>query len=138
MKFEKRRFSKRFPEIECAIFVVHEPPMPKIAVPKDEFPYVENRSVHRGTAAALILPDGRFWIGVCLCSPSDEFVKATGRAKAIGRAFVSMGPKTQQDGWFAEAGKIPFDVRTNQWATADLKDCLQVEIIEAKKKCGVL
>lgn len=70
MKFEERRFSKRLPPVECAIIVVHE----------------HHDSVLRGTGAALVLPNGRAWIGVALCAPGDQFVKTTGRTKATGRA----------------------------------------------------
>ena len=45
---------------------------------------------HRATGAAIILPDGRVSIGVAVCSPADQFVKATGRQKAIGRAYQTM------------------------------------------------
>lgn len=89
MKFESRTFSRRFPAVECAIFVVHEPELCLVFRP-DEPPKMVSSAVpeYRGTAAALILPDGRYWIGVTLCSPQDQFVKASGRAKAVGRAFV--------------------------------------------------
>lgn len=82
MKFEDRTFSKRLPPLNCAVFVLHEPAraLDRHVLPDVPTPY-------RGTAAAIILPDGRFWVGVTLCSPQDQFVKATGRAKAIGRAY---------------------------------------------------
>lgn len=72
MKFEERRFSKRFPPINCAIVVVHQL-------------HIQGRI--RGTGAALILEDGRIWIGTAMCAAGDPFVKSKGRQKAIGRAY---------------------------------------------------
>ena len=75
MKFEKRKFSKRFPEVECAFFTVHDSK-------RDDNGY-------RGTAVALILPDGRFWTGLSICSPEDHFEKHLGVTVATGRAVSS-------------------------------------------------
>ena len=75
MKFVKREFSKRHPPVECALFIVHEN---------------YQRGFPRGTACALILPSGAFWVGVTICSSSDPFTFAVGRAKAQGRAFGKM------------------------------------------------
>jgi|HubBroStandDraft_6_1064221.scaffolds.fasta_scaffold476397_2 hypothetical protein len=72
MKFELHQFSKRFPPLECAVIVLHDPPR-----------------AQRGTGAAIVLPNGRAWLGVAICADGDTFVKATGRQKAIGRAFRS-------------------------------------------------
>ena len=77
MKFERRKFSKQWPEVECAIVIVRESGSNMSIAPY----------VSRGTAAALILPGGACFTGVALCSPADNFVKATGRARATGRAF---------------------------------------------------
>ena len=80
MKFTKQKLNKRFPEIECNIYVLREP-------------YREPgagdvlSNLHRGTAAAIIMPDGRFWVGVALCSPMDQFSKEIGRLAAVGRAY---------------------------------------------------
>ena len=101
MKFEIRKFSKRFPPVECAIFVIHEPvPTTRhivVGIPPFE-KEAPDPYAHRGTAAALILPDGRFWIGVCLCAPQDQFIKSVGRQKAIGRAFVALRKGAIVDG----------------------------------------
>jgi hypothetical protein len=129
MKFEKRKFSKRFPEIEAAIFVIHEGPhTPERYGPTSEF----NATPYRGTAAAIILPDGRFWIGVCLCSPLDAFVKATGRAKAIGRAY-------QKRNHFADGAiRITDEALTMKLEIGKLKAVLERAIDEAKKRVGIL
>lgn len=81
LDFTLRKFSKRFPAVLCATFVMHEP--------------ATNYSngaccSSRGTAAAVILENGRFWIGVTLCGPKDQFMKKTGRNKATGRAVQAM------------------------------------------------
>lgn len=119
MKFEMRRFSKRFPEFECAVFVIHEP-------------YAKDMA-HRGTAAAIILPDGRFWKAVALCSPSDPYVKATGRSKAVGRAFQAMrnGDSLGEHGWLSRPD-------AKNWDVPALKACLTVEIAAAKAKLAAM
>ena len=89
MKLETYQFSKRHAALECAIFVVFEPDHKRLHAYTPAFKRGYG-CVLRGTAAAIILPDGRFWVGVTLCSPSDPFVKATGRAKAIGRAYQAI------------------------------------------------
>ena len=93
MKFETYQFSKRHAAVECALFVVFEPSIAgKTLIEYDPAHGIPSHASlkYRGTAAAIILPDGRFWVGVTLCSPSDPFVKATGRAKAIGRAYQAI------------------------------------------------
>lgn len=75
MKFELTRFSDRFEPVEAAVMVYYEQ---------------TKEQAYRGVAAAIVLPDGKYWIGVTLCSPDDQFIKAVGRAKAIGRAAQSM------------------------------------------------
>src|SRR3990167_1731210 len=90
MNFTEHKFSKRFPPVTCAIFVVHEPQALNVTSDTGFDLRTVPARVYRGTAAAIILPDGRFWVGVTLCSPSDPFVKATGRAKAIGRAYQAI------------------------------------------------
>lgn len=129
MKFESRSFSKRHPAIECALFVIHEQ--------VNHLPYVEYQpglgipspaSLHlRGTAAAIILPDGRFWIGVCLCSPKDQFVKSVGRAKAVGRAYATM-LKSKDESYTAFAS-----LGAPEWID-DLKRMLRCQINEAKTR----
>lgn len=87
MKFEKRHFSRRHAPLDCALFVVHEP---CDATLRDKYGMdLPSHLMYRGTAAALILPDGDYWIGVTLCSPGDQFVKKSGRDKAVGRAYRS-------------------------------------------------
>jgi hypothetical protein len=141
MKFEEHRFSKRFPPVTCALFVIHEAPMPQIVVPRDDFPFVANRSIHRGTAAAIILPDGRFWIGVCLCAPMDQFVKKIGRQKAIGRAARAYFRKTgEPPASFTGHGQVQVASESVivETQTGWLKDRLQHEIDEAKKRQQVV
>ncbi len=127
MKFSTQKLSKRFPEFEASIFLIHEPyRMPGAG------DVLSN--AHRGTAAAIILPDGRYWVGVALCSPMDPFVKATGRAKAIGRAYKSM----RNEGYLNEYGKLDLaDTGTTpegRHYIDDLKFSLEFVIKEAKKK----
>ena len=143
MKFHSHQFSKRFPPVICSIFVVHEPNFkgmsyveydPKL-VSADEF---SEWIRYRGTAAAIILEDGRFWIGVSLCSPNDDFVKKIGRAKAVGRAYQLM--RAGQDGtdYLYEDGRIEFRVGSSEQLTLDwntkLRERLQAEINETKRK----
>lgn len=80
-KFETVQFSKRFPAVACAITVLHEKPFVVTAQTGPTGPR------GRVTGAAITIPDGRTWVGACMCAPSDHFVRATGRAKAIGRAY---------------------------------------------------
>ncbi len=75
LKFELKKFTNRSEPIECAVFVIHEPHT------------LLTGNNYRGTAAMVILTDGRYCVGVTLCSPNDQFVKSAGRAKAVGRAF---------------------------------------------------
>lgn len=70
MTFEKLQFSRRFPPLTCAVFVIHDKPGTK----------------YRGSAAAIVLQDGRMYVGTSICSPQDQFVKKLGRIKAVGRA----------------------------------------------------
>lgn len=88
MKFNKHKFSNRFPALDCAIFVMHQPSDPGRyeLVGGGHLSYAE----YRATGAAIILPDGAVYVGVSVCSPEDQFVKATGRSKAIGRAFQAI------------------------------------------------
>lgn len=120
MKFTKHRFSKRSPEVECAVFVVHEP-APGPFVEYDPTQGIPPFLRYRGTAAAIILPDGRFWVGVTLCSPSDQFVKAKGRAKAIGRAWqaTSRGSIHTDPGRYTGAQWV---FRSHQHGTVELND----------------
>ena len=74
MKFAMHSFSKRKPAVECAVFVIHEAP----------------QTAYRATGAAIIMPSGMVYVGVCACSPSDAFVRKVGRAKAIGRAYQNL------------------------------------------------
>jgi len=145
MIFNSHQFSKRFPPVICSIFVVHEPNFkgmsyveydPKL-VSADEF---SEWIRYRGTAAAIILEDGRFWIGVSLCSPNDDFVKKIGRAKAVGRAYQLM--RAGQDGteYLYEDGEVEFSNNSDSarlvgedW-TGRLKARLQTEINETKRK----
>ena len=145
MIFNSHQFSKRFPPVICSIFVVHEPDMwnePYIKYdPKFERPYEVIRfAQYRATAAAIILEDGRFWIGVSLCSPNDDFVKKIGRAKAVGRAYQLM--RAGQDGteYLYEDGEVEFSNNSDSarlvgedW-TGRLKARLQTEINETKRK----
>ena len=71
LRFTFHQFSKRFPALECAIFIIYESAQEK----------------YRGTEAAIILPSGCAFVGVTLCSPMDKFIRAVGREKAIGRAY---------------------------------------------------
>lgn len=142
MKFESRKFSKRFPPVECAIFVVHEPFEAKRYETTTGVVYQ-----YRGTAAAIILPDGRFWVGATLCSPRDQFVKKIGRAKAIGRAFVAMIECTEiRDGAPMPVAHGVIEFQNNgeeaQLAGTDwagiLKTTLRVEINEMKIEKGIV
>lgn len=129
MQFDTRQFSKRFPKVTCSLFVIHEP-----------LPI--HTSMHRGTAAAIILPDGRFWIGVALCSPCDQYVKATGRQKALGRAFQALMAGQDGDGYVTEHGAVTIVEAINDTplkhpiigSVDDLKFRLHHEIVLAKLK----
>lgn len=149
MKFEDHRFSKRFPPVNCALFVIHEPSVAGKAFieydPAKGIPNVRAMQ-YRGTAAAIILPDGRFWVGVCLCAPMDQFVKKIGRQKAIGRAYVAL-----RKGCAVNDGCLVHGIATIVYAiagvplseprfedAAGLKSELQEHINEAKKKVGIL
>lgn len=136
MKFESHTFSKRFPPITCALFVIHEPPRgPYVEYDtRGEAPPSHAEIAFRGTAAAIILPDGRFWVGVCLCSPRDQFIKAVGRQKAIGRAHANA--RRNQVGYSLIA--ITENAATLEAEIARLKACLQVEINEAKRRATAL
>lgn len=88
VKFDLIRFSDRFEPIECHVQVYREPYVcPKREPMGSAMPY-------RGTGAAIVLPDGRYWIGVCLCSKDDPFEFSAGRQRAIGRAFQAMRAST--------------------------------------------
>lgn len=76
MKFTTKQYSPKHPPIECVEFVIHEPATMALTKP-----------FLRGTAAALVLPSGQVFIGVALCSDKEQFVRAVGRQKAIGRAY---------------------------------------------------
>lgn len=91
MKFTTHQFSKRYAAFECATFVVYEQTD-------------TSSGSYRATGAAIILPDGRFWVGVSLCSPSDRFVRASGAAKAIGRAYQEL-----RTSYLVEDGRIEPD-----------------------------
>ena len=130
MNFTEHKFSKRFPPVTCAIFVVHEPQALNVTSDTGFDLRTVPARVYRGTAAAIILPDGRFWVGVTLCSPMDQFVRATGRNKAIGRAFRRMAGNDLSN------GNVPFDLEASQWKFDELKACLRVEIDEMKKGEG--
>ena len=80
MKFSILKFSRRFPEVECAILHYYQP-LPQ--TPKG----VTVPPMFRSTVAAFLLPNGRYWLGISTCSPGDEFVRVTGHAKAQGRAI---------------------------------------------------
>ena len=134
MKFHSHQFSTRFPPVVCAFFVLHEPYF------RASEPFTLDEKVTRGTAAAIILEDGRFWIGVSLCSPNDDFVKKIGRAKAVGRAYQLM--RAGQDGtdYLYEDGRVEFSNNSDgarlvgeDW-TGRLKARLQAEINETKRK----
>ena len=47
MKFDYRQFSKRFPAIECAVFVIHEPPQRLTACLRVEIDAAKKRAVAR-------------------------------------------------------------------------------------------
>ena len=132
MRFNCHQFSTRFPPVVCAFFVLHEPYF------RASEPFTLDEKVTRGTAAAIILEDGRFWIGVSLCSPNDDFVKKIGRAKAVGRAYQLM--RAGQDGtdYLYEDGRIEFRVGSSEQLTLDwntkLRERLQAEINETKRK----
>ena len=153
MKFDYRQFSKRFPAIECAVFVIHEPPqVPSMAdcmkhdpVLGSLYPEGNNHWLYRGTAAAIILPDGRFWVGVCLCSPSDQFVKVTGRNKAIGRAFVKyLASQRHWQEYLSTHGEAAYKLPITEFSQGQIDSapdamkrltaCLRVEIDAAKKR----
>src|SRR3990167_4072654 len=144
MNFTEHKFSKRFPPVTCAIFVVHEPQALNVTSDTGFDLRTVPARVHRGTAAAIILPDGRFWVGVTLCSPRDPFVKATGRAKAIGRAFVKyLASERHYQEYLEEElnanARLPvaefaqgqIDVAPD--APQRLTACLRVEINKAKR-----
>ena len=138
MKFEERTFSKRFPAVNCAVFVIYEPSTqgkPYEWNPKDDDMDVAIQRMHyRGTAAAVILPNGYFCVGVSLCSPDDAFVKVVGRTKAIGRAYAAM----LEDKFHGSATIIeavdghPIEPRIGD--VAGLTASLQAEIQSAKRR----
>lgn len=94
MRFEPRQFSKRFPPVTCALFFVTDSPFSYDAVLEMDLP-----TVYRATACAIILPSGSVYVGVALCSPSDQYVRKVGRAKALGRAaqVLSVALKANSD-----------------------------------------
>lgn len=106
MKFEDRTFSEKLGRgpIKCATFVVH----------------VKNgKNKPIGTAAAFVLPNGEYWMGIALLNPLDQFVKKVGRAKAIGRAYALFLSTVESDGkiWFDKEG----------WSKS-LVECLKFEV----------
>jgi hypothetical protein len=113
MKFTEHTFSKRFPPVECATFVIHE---------SAEEPY-------RATAAAIILPTGMVYVGVSVCSVNDQFIKSVGREKALGRAFQQL---RKNDG-----NQLMFDGDDGSNAIDDLKELLAEKIALKKKGMGV-
>ncbi len=137
MKFEEHKFSKRFPPVNCAIFLIHEPAWSRPTPASLSLPVH-----HRGTAAALILPDGRFWIGVCLCAPGDPFVKATGRQKAVGRAYRAFLKQGGGQGGYSH-GQVTIVEAVNDVPFKEpriqvdyLKSCMVLEVHHAKKRAG--
>lgn len=84
MQFAKHKFSRRHAEVEAALIVFHQP------VPPVGYPL-------RSTAAALISPDGTYYIGISNCAWMDPFIRKVGRQKAIGRAHQQYLAK-QPDG----------------------------------------
>ena len=141
MKFEDHRFSRRFLPVNCSIFVIHEPIPTTRHIIADNGKEMPDPYAHRGTAAAIILPDGRFWIGVCLCAPMDQFVKKIGRQKAIGRAARAYFRKTgEPPASFTGHGQVQVASESVivETQTGWLKDRLQHEIDEAKKRQQVV
>lgn len=149
MQFEEHQFSKRFPKITAALFVIHEPIyLGCLGTKVNTDGSVDQKNLepitggHRGTAAAIILPDGRFWAGVALCSPADPYVKATGRQKALGRAFQALRAGQNGDGYVNEHGAVTIIEAINDTplrhpiigSVDDLKFRLHHEIALAKKK----
>src|SRR5262245_58189701 len=70
MKFETIQPSKRFAAIRGFVLVYHDPVT----------------SHPRGTGAIIVDENGEYSIGISVCSRHDQFVRAVGRAKAVGRA----------------------------------------------------
>lgn len=148
VKFTTHKLSKRFPAFEAAIFVMSEPPRALPYVEYDPVAGLPNGKVaasYRGTAAAIILPDGRFWVGVCLCSPEDQFIKAVGRQKAIGRVFSECVRYLDGSPFRHPYGAVtiieaiddkPLKEPVIGSVTA-LRDCLQFEIDKAKQRVGL-
>lgn len=134
MKFTEYTFSKRFPAVECAVFVIHQPANHRPWIEYDPHTGVPDVVAmrYRGTAAAIILPDGRYWTGVALCSPSDPYVRVVGRQKALGRAFQALRTGQQGSGYVNEHGKIVFAVGNN-WAERMKKE-LAANIADAQKR----
>ncbi len=143
MKFIERQFSKHYRAIECALFVMHEPPAFAHTVGCDvhrqqECNCIYQMQLYRATAAAIIEPDGLVFSGVAICSPSDHFVKATGRQKAIGRAFQSYLKRRAlvigHDLLAATRGE-----KDSSESVIDvLKNVLAYQILEKKKDMGFL
>jgi len=118
MKFTVQKFSKRFPAVQCACFVMHEPA----------------GTPFRATGAALILQSGAVYIGIAACSPADLFVRSVGRAKAIGRAFSRIaGHRT--DLWVNL--ETPVCRASSADITNRIKSAIERLIAERKKGCGI-
>lgn len=69
---EKLQFSRRYPPIpegQYKIFMFYEP----------------HSEPYRGVVAVL-LTNGKAFVGVSLCSPLDQFIKKVGKSMALGRA----------------------------------------------------
>jgi len=86
IKFEPYKYSNRVPPVPCCIFIRHGQ---------------RHENGYRGTIAGVLIenpfdpgdpsdPDNGYftmYYGLSICSPEDEFLKVTGRHKALGRAF---------------------------------------------------
>ena len=70
--FETERPSQRFHEILVSVHLVHEPG--------------QSQQTLRGTAVGLVSPQGLLYVGVAVCSESENFDKRRGRQRAFGLA----------------------------------------------------
>lgn len=142
MKFEEVSFSKRYPPILCNIVTIHE----KWAFRNTHSLMI--RISRRGTAVGIILPNGAMFVGVALCSESDQFSNAVGRHTALGRAVQAVYRETvpmsrhyaiDKDGKRAVCEKFNQPIQPSGWVlngpeATSIIEILQREINEARER----